>query len=165
MKDIRRVMVAIGQTPYSRGNFEFAVKMATLFGADLVVVSVINNKDVDAVRSISAMGYNVDQEHYVQEIRRQREDFIRGLLPECPFPEDRLTIRVRVGNPLERLLQSIVEEEADMIVMGPKGRTNLETMLVGSVASKLFRRSPVTVVSYRDEAHGEKMRRLIDMEE
>lgn len=165
MKDIRRVMVAIGQTPYSKGNFECAVKMATLFGAHLIVVSVINEKDVDAVRAISAMGYDVDQEHYVQEIRRQREEYIRGLLLECPFPEERVTVRVRVGNPLERLLQSIVEEEADMIVMGPKGRTNLETMLVGSVASKLFRRSPVTVVSYRDEVYGERMRRFIDMKE
>ena len=39
----------------------------------------------------------------------------------------------------------------DMIVMGVKGRTDLQHAFVGSVADKIFRRSPVTVISYRDE--------------
>jgi nucleotide-binding universal stress UspA family protein len=33
--------------------------------------------------------------------------------------------------------------------MGAKGRSNVEHLLVGSVADKMFRHSPVTVASYR----------------
>ncbi len=164
MDEVKRILAAVGQSPYSEGNYRFAARMALALEADLIVVSVINEKDVDAVRSISDMGYNVDQEHYVAELRTQREDFLKGLVSAFPFPEDRLFIRVRLGNPTERLLRTIIEEKADMVIMGPKGRTNLEQMLVGSVAARLFRRSPATVVTYRDPATRKKLEKRVHID-
>jgi nucleotide-binding universal stress UspA family protein len=58
-----------------------------------------------------------------------------------------------VGNPIDELLNITEKEHADMIVMGTKGRTNLRNILIGSVAEKIFRKSPVPVLSYRDEKH------------
>jgi nucleotide-binding universal stress UspA family protein len=54
-----------------------------------------------------------------------------------------------VGHPFEELLKITKEEKVDMVVMGAKGRSNIEHLLVGSVADKMFRHSPVTVASYR----------------
>ena len=66
-----------------------------------------------------------------------------------------------MGNPIDKLLEFIIEKNADMIVMGPKGRTDLEHVLVGSVAEKLFRRSPVPVVSYRGETYAKHLKKRI----
>ena len=49
-----------------------------------------------------------------------------------------------------------LRENVDLIVMGVKGRSEIEHVLVGSVAEMMFRRSPITIVSYR----GQKARRL-----
>ncbi len=45
--------------------------------------------------------------------------------------------------------------------MGVKGRTDLEHILIGSVAEKLFERSPVTVISYRDEKSRQRLKKRI----
>jgi nucleotide-binding universal stress UspA family protein len=45
--------------------------------------------------------------------------------------------------------------------MGVKGSTDLEQIFIGSVAEKLFRRSPVTVISYRDEKSAQRLRKRI----
>ena len=161
MSEFRKIMVALGITQYSEGIFRCAARLATALDGDLLVVNVINSRDVEAVRSISAMGYEVDGGHYVEGVRADRKAFLKAIIDRTGFPQDRVEVVVKVGNPYEKLLEIIVRENVDMVVMGPKGRTDLEHMLVGSVASKIFRKSPVTVVSYRSEAEGEQLRRHI----
>ncbi len=161
MNDIRKIMVAIGCTKYSQGIYTCGARLAAALDADLIIATVINVRDVDAVRSVASLGYEVDQEHYVHDIREQRKAFIRDIMKKVPFPDERTWVSIRLGNPAEELLKLIVEKEVNMVVMGPKGRTDLEHALVGSVASKLFRRSPVTLVSYRDEEVSEQMKKKI----
>jgi nucleotide-binding universal stress UspA family protein len=74
-----------------------------------------------------------------------------------------MRIIFKVGNPIDELLKLIVKENVDMIVMGVKGHSDLEHVLVGSVAEKLFRRSPVPVISFRDENSADRLRKKIKL--
>ena len=159
MQGIRTIMVAIGFSSYSEGTFRYAAELARKFDANLLIVSVINSRDVEAVRSVASMGYEVDGEHYVESIRNERKALLEGYVSKTSFPAERMKVRLPVGNPLEELLKTIVREDVQMVVMGVKERSELEHIFVGSVAEKLFRRSPVTVVSYRDEKSDERLRK------
>ncbi|MEJ2472410.1 MAG: universal stress protein [Desulfobacterales bacterium] len=161
MQGIHTVMVAIGFSSYSEGTFRYAAELARKFDADLLVASVINSRDVEAVRSVAALGYKIDGEHYVESIRNERKALLEGYVKKTSFPAEKMTVRLPVGNPLEELLKTIVREEVQMVVMGVKERSDLEHIFVGSVAEKIFRRSPVTVISYRDEESAERLRKRI----
>lgn len=161
MEEIRTIMVALGFSGYAEGIFHYAAGLARQFDADLLVASVVNSRDVEAVSSVASMGYEVDEKQYTDSIRKERKALLEGYMKNTPFPAERVTLRFPVGNPLEELLKIAVTEDVQMIVMGVKGRSDLEHMLVGSIAEKLFRRSPVTVVSYRDEKSAERLRKRI----
>lgn len=161
MQGIHTVMVAVGFSGYSEGTFRYAAELARKLDADLLVASVINSRDVEAVRSVASMGYEVDGEHYVETIRSERKALLAGYAAKTAFPAERMKVRFAVGNPLEELLKTIVREDVQMVVMGVKERSDLEHFLVGSVAEKLFRRSPVTVVSYRDKKSAERLQNRI----
>ena len=161
MEPFKEIMVAIGFTPYSQGIFNYAARLAEATGANLLVASVINMRDVEAVSTISAMGYNVDGEHYISTLREERAGQLKKIIATAGFPEDRVRFHLAVGNPIDELLKLCAREPVEMLVMGTKGRTDLESVLVGSVAEKLFRRSPVTVVSYRNEAQAARLRKRI----
>ena len=161
MSEFRKILVALAITPYSEHIFTYAAKLGTALDAELLVVNIINARDVEAVRSISAMGYEVDGGHYVEGVRADRAIFLTDIIERSGFPKKRVRTVIKVGNPYEKLLQIIVQEDVDMVVMGPRGRMDLEHMLVGSVASKIFRKSPVTVVSYRSEADADRLRQDI----
>lgn len=161
MQGIHTIMVAVGFSGYSEGTFRYAAELARKLDADLLVASVINSRDVEAVRSVAAMGYEVDGEHYVETIRNERKALLESYAAKAAFPAERMKVRFAVGNPLEELLKTIVREDVQMVVMGVKERSDLEHFLVGSVAEKLFRRSPVTVVSYRDKKSAERLQNRI----
>ena len=163
MPTAKPVMVAIGFTPYSQGIFNYAAKIATAMERDLLVASVINVRDVEAVRTISAMGYEVDGEHYISAIREERQGLLDRIATESGFPAERVHARIVLGNPIDELLRICISEKVEMIVMGTKGRTDLEHILVGSVAEKLFRRAPVTVVSFRDEGQAARLQKRIHL--
>ncbi len=163
MNDIKKIMVALGYSEYAEGIFNYSIKVAKGFDADLLVVNIINTRDVSAVETITSMGYEVDGEQYVKGIREEHEDRLKKMIKAGAYPEEKIKSLIKVGHPVDELLKIIVKESIDMVVMGIKGRTDLEQIFVGSVAEKLFHRSPVPIVSYRNKKIAERLRKRIQI--
>lgn len=155
-------MVPLAFSPYSEGIVQYAVSLAKALNVEkLLFVNVINQRDVDAVERITSYGYEVDGNHYVQEIEKERVATLETMLDKIDFPDDRMKLIITVGNPAEKLLQYAVKENVDMIVMGVKAKSEIIHAFTGSVAEKLFKRSPVTIVSYREEKIARDLRKHI----
>jgi nucleotide-binding universal stress UspA family protein len=163
MDEIKRIMVALGYSEYAEGIFKYADKLAAKLGAELVVANIINSRDVEAVSAITNMGYDLDPERYIKELKEERQNAFKQISKDSAVDRDSIKLILQVGNPIDELLKIVIEENVDLVVMGVKGRTDLEHILIGSVAEKLFRRSPVTVLSYRDEKNRERLRKRINL--
>jgi nucleotide-binding universal stress UspA family protein len=163
MDEIKKIMVAVGFSEYSEGIFNYADKLAEKLGAELIVANIINSRDVEAVTAITNMGYDLDPERYIKEVKAERRNAFEEIAKNATLSGDSIKLILKVGNPADKLLKIIIEENVDLVVMGVKGRTDLEHIFIGSVAEKLFRRSPVTVVSYRDEKDKQRLRKHIHM--
>ncbi len=162
MKEIKKIMVPLAFSPYSEGIVQYAVSLAKALNVEkLLFVNVIDQRDVDAVERITSFGYEVDGSHYVDEIEKERILKLETMLDKINFPEDRVKLIITVGKPAEKLLKYAVRENIDMIVMGVKAKSDFIHAFTGSVAEKLFRRSPVTIVSYREEKIAMELRKHI----
>jgi nucleotide-binding universal stress UspA family protein len=53
------------------------------------------------------------------------------------------------GNPHEEILDYVSEHGIDMVIMGTHGRTGIDRVVMGSVAERVVRRSPVPVLTVR----------------
>jgi nucleotide-binding universal stress UspA family protein len=149
MPEVNKILVAICFSEYCTGTFAYATRLATQLQAELVVANVINIRDVQGIASIQSMGYSISAEDYVKDLKEERRAELDKMQAESGFPKEKFKVIIKVGHPFEKLLQVTKEENVDMVVMGAKGRSNVEHLLVGSVAEKMFRHSPVTVASYR----------------
>lgn len=163
MSEIKKIMAALAFSDYSAEEFAYASSLAAELNADLVAANVINERDVSAVSKIVAMGYELDSEAYVKGLIEERQSALEEMIKAAGFPKDRLTILFKVGNPVDELLKIILVEKVDLVVMGIKGRTDLEYMFVGSVAEKLFQRSPVPIISFRDKKNAARLRSRIHL--
>ena len=161
MDAINRILVAVGFTDYTEELLNYAVRIAESLGAELIVANIINVRDVEAIGTIATMGYEIDSEHYVSGIEEDRRQTLNRILEKISFPADKLHTVFKVGHPVEELLKIAINENADLMVMAIKGRSDLEHILLGSVAEKVFRRSPIPILSFRDGKSAQRLKKHI----
>jgi nucleotide-binding universal stress UspA family protein len=157
---IDKIMVPIAFTPYSAGILDYAAGLAESTGAELCIVNVINDRDLDAVNKITSFGYKVDSDKYIKIIKKERRDGIAEMSDHLTLPEGRLSFSFLIGDPSEELLRFVIESEIDMVVMGIRSR-DIKHLFAGSVAERLFRRCPVPIVSYRGGDIAERLRKRV----
>lgn len=153
---VKKILVPLAFSEYSRGILNYAADLAQATGAELLVVNIINERDLEAVDKITSFGYKVDVEHYLETVKTERRDELQGLMDELTLPDDKVTFTFRVGDPTNELLKLVVDKGIDMVVMGVKNH-DLRSIFTGSVAERMFSKCPVTVVSYRDQKISERL--------
>ena len=58
-------------------------------------------------------------------------------------------VRIEVGPVVDTVIEIVEKVNADLIVVGTHGRTGFAHLVLGSVAERIVRRSPVPVLSVR----------------
>lgn len=71
------------------------------------------------------------------------------LIPSDQKPKGGLSTSTAVGTPVDRILDYIKDTHIDLVVMGTHGRGPVGHLLLGSVAERLVRRSPVPVLTVK----------------
>ena len=163
MKSTNKIMVAVAFNESSEELLTYAARIAESMNAEMIVVNIINVRDVEAIGSIAAMGYEVDSDHYLSGITEERRQTLDAMLAKLSFPIDKIRAIFKVGHPVDTLLKIAIRENVDLLVMGIKGRSDLEHILVGSLAEKIFRRSPVPILSYRDRKSAARLKKHISI--
>ncbi|MCF8126523.1 MAG: universal stress protein [Desulfotignum sp.] len=152
MKKIEKILACVDFSQYSLMTLESAVAVARGGDAQIVVFNAINQRDVNSVESLSQFyPGTINADEYVRDMTKERHEKL-GLLIKTNFPDEktRMSISIDVGIPWESIIRAAKTHDADLIVMANKGRGNLSRVLFGSAAEKVFRHSPVPVVSVRD---------------
>lgn len=71
------------------------------------------------------------------------------LIPPDEAPKGGLTTTTAVGTPVDRILTYITDSKIDLVVIGTHGRGAVGHLLLGSVAERVVRRSPVPVLTVK----------------
>ncbi len=150
MKNINRIMVAIDFSEYSEEIMQSAVYLANKFRAELILANVINQREVDAIQTAALTTGNISFTDYMDEIEKDRSQKMEGLIEETFCRHLSIKKRIVIGVPYNKLKTIIKEEDADLLVMGTRGR-NLLNMILGSTAEKMFRHCPVPLLSIRNK--------------
>ena len=159
----KKILVAVAFSRYTEGLLKYATEIAGIMNAEIIVASIINARDVEAVGTIAAMGYEVDSENYVAGLKAERQKELDDIIKKVAQAPEKVRAIFKIGNPSDELLKVAVKENIDLIIMGIKSRTDLEYFFVGSVAEKVFRRSPIPILSYRDKANAERLKKHIEL--
>lgn len=152
MKSINRVLACVDLSDYSKMIIEYALEFVRGLNSEILLFNVINEIDIDTVNTLSPHfpgGLNV--ESHIERIKAERLLLINEMIDRY-FKEEKLQMKIliHVGIPFDAILKAIETEKVNLVVIASKGKSNLIGTLHGSNAEKVFRHSPVPVLSVRN---------------
>ena len=154
--ETKKILVAIDFGVQSKKTFRYASALAGKTGAKLIVLSVLNIRDIQAALVYSRLvgtSEAVNPDKFTEkEIERRKKKVDEGL-EMFGLSDIEKEIIIKVGLPYEEILKAIKEFDIDLVVMGTRGETKHDeySMLIGSVAERVLKHSPVPVLSVRGE--------------
>jgi|YNPBryantNP2012_1023418.scaffolds.fasta_scaffold00990_7 nucleotide-binding universal stress UspA family protein len=146
MLPIKKILAAIDLSKYSKATLKYACYLAESLHADLMIINVLNQRDVEAVSRVSQYAPNISVENYISSQKDERQKAIEQLLKEINTGVKPKELILRVGIPFSEILDVVHSHKIDLVVMGAKGRSDIATILLGSTSEKMLRRSPVPVI-------------------
>jgi universal stress protein A len=81
-------------------------------------------------------------------VRSRAEEEMKAFLSRAKLPSGvKVETRIESGEPAHVVLNGIRDTQSDLVVLSTHGRTGLSHMVLGSIAEKIVRLSPVPVLT------------------
>jgi nucleotide-binding universal stress UspA family protein len=129
---IRKILYPTDFSPYSNQAYFHAVALAESHGASLTILYVYPG----GFGAPETAGDSEDRSYWQEQLEQIR-----------PVNESIRTSHVLLeGDPATEIVAYARDSSIDLIVMGTHGRTGLERLLMGSVAEKVMREAPCSVL-------------------
>jgi nucleotide-binding universal stress UspA family protein len=137
-KAVRRVLAPIDFSNASEVAVQHAKEIALTYGAEVDLLHVVQEPVYPSAYGYEAAAFPTAE--VIDNVEAQLGEMAREQIGY-----EHVMIEARTGDPGGQILDYTAENEIDLIVIATHGRTGLNRMLLGSVAERVLRRSPVPV--------------------
>lgn len=162
------ILIPVDFSPYATQALLTAADIAERFASSLIVLHVVardmGRRAVEQYleqhgKSVTPWEGSERPHEEIETIlvdhREQVYQTLQAFVPPrlAQYPVE---LRVVMGNPFERIIETAIHDQVALIVMGTHGRTGLSRLAVGSVAERVVRLAPCPVLTVKadtPEAH------------
>jgi len=123
---IRKILVAYDGSNAARAALDFGADMAARYGAELHVLAVARPPD---------FGTEEETEAVIEQSRGHCEKLLDAIKPK--LGKQPAVLAVAIGHPADQIVRYADGHAIDHIVVGHRGRTLFDRLLVGSVARQV----------------------------
>jgi universal stress protein A len=148
--NIKKVLVPIDFSDYSKNSLRYSVNFVKCFNAELILIYVVEPVIYPpdfSMGQIAVPAVDLEMD------RRASEELSKLARTEIPQDMKVKTI-IKTGKPFVEIIETAAEENVDLIIISSHGHSGVEHILFGSTADKVVRKAPCPVLSLRDPIKG-----------
>ena len=145
-----KILIPVDFSPYSKKAVEYACELAMKKGLELVLVHIFTDHSNIYHNSIQNPELINPR---VGEVKRDMQHLIASIKND--FPEIQISILYHDGNLYDEIKKIVTAQNYAAIVMGTKGASGLDALIIGSNTFDVFlnTNTPVLAVPYSEKKH------------
>ena len=149
---IRRILIPTDFSPPARQAEHYAVALAQKFAAELHIVHVVEDPALPVHGSRYSWAVPDD---ILPRLLEKAEHDLKLAVPtaDVNMISQSLVRKIKVGHPVNSIIEYATENQIDLIVIGTHGRSGLTHLLLGSSAEKLVRLATCPVLTVHPSGH------------
>lgn len=160
---MQTILVPFDFSEEAQHALDLAQQLATLAKCKLKLVHIV---EVPTTQSFSTMGeMNLDSTQlnqvYMIELVEKRKQQIKEIEAQHQNKPYQFKTRMSFGNPYAGISREISEIKADLVVMGSKGSSGLEELLIGSNTEKVVRHAVCPVITVKHPINASEIKKII----
>jgi len=140
-----RILVGCDFSSDSNLALEYGLGMAQEFQSDLYIVHVLESPHYKELPK-SAMGA---REQIRKSLHKQLKDQLEDLVPEEAYNWCKPKTRLLSGVAHEELVKFADIQDIDLVILGVRGHSLVETLFIGATTERVIRKSGCAVMSVR----------------
>jgi len=150
MEPIKKILVPIDFSDYSKRALRYAIDFSKHFNSELILVSVIEPMIYPADFSMGQVAIPATDQNLTERIENELKS-----LEENEIGNQVKSKRIiKSGKPFYEIVETAREEDVDLIIIATHGHTGVEHLLFGSTAEKVVRKAPCPVLTLREPIKG-----------
>ncbi len=164
---MKKILVPTDFSEQSGYAMDFACQIAGKSEAEIFLINVVDYPGLSTAWSggMNVIGgaeppFDALDENFVKNMLQRSKDELKTMT-ERPLA-DKITIHriVEVGNPYFVITEKIKQEEINLVIMGSKGTSGLEEVLIGSNTEKVVRHARCPVITIKQERDFSKIHKI-----
>ncbi|MFM7850414.1 MAG: universal stress protein [Flammeovirgaceae bacterium] len=145
---MKKILVPTDFSKTSLVALDVAFDIAKKSGATIYLLNVVEEAGQDSTR-ITGEWQNADWEEklFIYKLLERAEAQLTKVVQDPKYSAVKVVGELRLGNPFHGMTSIISEHKVDLVVMGTRGVTNLETMVIGTNTEKVVRHSQCPILT------------------
>jgi nucleotide-binding universal stress UspA family protein len=159
---MKKILVPVDFSRTSITALETAFDIAKKDGADIIVLHVVEEATPDSYRiSGEWQRGNWEDKLYTFRLLEKAKKQLEKLVQEPRFNAVKIIGELRLGNPFHGVTTIVSEHKVDLIVMGTKGHTKLEEMIIGTNTEKVVRHARCPVLTLHKKPASNNFKNIV----
>lgn len=149
---MKKILVPVDFSKASVTAVELAADIAKRSGAGLTLLHVVEEAVTDSY-SITGevMPRSTEEARFTLELIKRARKQLEKMVQDPKLSSINVEGELRMGNPYHGMRTIITEHKVDLVVMGTRGHTKLEEMVIGSNTEKVVRNMRCPVLSVHNK--------------
>lgn len=159
-----KILVPYDFSEQAQNALDFSTALASGFGT--FEISLLNVIEVPSTTGMGTMGGGEvipemeNQVFFIELMDRRKEQF-KEMEKRYAGKNYAFSTKIVLGNAFRSIASAISKEDPDLVVMGSKGTSGLEEVLIGSNTEKVVRTAHCPVVTVKSQADPSAIKKIV----